>query len=223
MTRKSFVLSLAVGCAFVLAGCGPEGSPEQARFDRTPKSCAALTKATASAISDFAGSMYTNGGLSRVNLDELPPTPGARDYGCDARFLAAGYPSGQVGKPATRSVNVSFKLYDSGDQVSAAKNGFQIQRDAATGKPRVSAAKPVVAIGDEAYAVDDASMSSAYTTVTFRSSNLVITVGARGSDFGDSRLDDGAPSPELVAGVHSAAEAIAHAVAPNLESIVNDN
>ncbi|MEV0539711.1 hypothetical protein [Nocardia salmonicida] len=223
MIRKSISLPLILACAFAVAACGQERSSELARFDRTPKSCSALTKSTASVISDFAGSMYTSVGLSKVNLDELPPTPGARDYGCDARFLAAGYPSGPPGKPATRSINVSFKLYDSGDQVAGAKNSFQISRDAATGKPKVSAAIPVTGIGDEAYAVDDASLSSAYTTVTFRSSNMVVTVGARGSDFGDSRLADGAPSSELIAGVHSASEAVAHAVGTNLESIVNDN
>ncbi|MFD6456323.1 hypothetical protein ACFWF3_36670 [Nocardia sp. NPDC060220] len=116
---------------------------------------------------------------------------------------------------------MSFKLHDSG--VSEAKNSFQISRDAATGKPKVSAAKPVAGVGDEGYAVDDASTSYARTTVTFRSSNLVVRIGASGTDFVDGRMADGPPSPELVAGVHGAAEAIARAVTPNLESIVNDN
>ncbi|MFD3507067.1 hypothetical protein [Nocardia sp. NPDC058666] len=115
---------------------------------------------------------------------------------------------------------MSFKLYDSG--VSGAEESFQISRDAATGKPKVSAAKAVAGIGDEGYVVDDSSLSSAKTTVTFRSSNLVVRVGASGDDFGASGMDDGSPSSELVSGVHNAAEAIARAVATNLEPIVND-
>ncbi|MCA2209282.1 hypothetical protein [Nocardia rosealba] len=157
-----------------------------------------------------------------MNLDELPPTPGARNYGCDVHFIAAGFPSGPAGEPATRSVNVSFKLYDSGDRTGKAKDSFRLLRDSATEKPKVSAAKSITGLGDEAYVVDDASLSSASTAVTFRISNMMVTVGARGSDFGEGRSNNGEPSPGLVASVHSATEAIAHAVAPNLDSIVNE-
>lgn len=221
INRNPIRVPLVAACAVAVAACGPTGSSEVARFDSTPKSCAALTKSTASAISDFAGSIYTNVGLSRQNLDALPPTPGVRDYGCQVNFVAADVLHGPTGTPTSRSVTVSFKLYESG--VSDAKDSFQVLRDTATGKPKVSAAQTVAGIGDEGYVVDDASTSSARTTVTFRSSNLKIDVTSSGADFVDGRMADGPPSSGLVAGVHSAAEAIARAVAPNLESIVNDD